>query len=176
MTNLQWNKLPQSVNLLKRGGALFGRIPFEQFLLPAHSSTSIPFTTQADPSLFFIPHRRTLYIIVTYPAPYCDFSLKNTEHYCGRPWMKCFAWTSFLHHRGAAKPGALKFRCTYMDHITLYHPVVMLASCFYHVSPCIAIVSPCITLVWCLQHLYHHFIITIVSLWLICAGQPSLEQ
>ena len=71
--------------------------------------------------------------------------------------MKCFAWTSFLHHREAAKPGAVKFRRTYMDHITLYHPGVMLASCFYHASPCIAIVSPCIMLLSCFT-LYRHCI------------------
>ena len=92
--------------------------------------------------------------------------------------MKCFAWTSFLHHRGAAKPGAVKFRRTYMDHITLYHPGVMLAtplsSFYYHY--CITLVDmrgaakpgtvksrrtwitlyhPVVMLASCLYNLYH---------------------
>ena len=65
---------------LKGGWALFGRIPFERFLLPTHSSTSIPCATQADPATFFILHRRTQYIIVTDPAIFCDSSLKNTVY------------------------------------------------------------------------------------------------
>ena len=152
MTNLQWKKLPQGVDLLKGGGRYLAEFHLNDFFFRHTLALAYPVLLKRTLQRFFILHRRTLYIIVTYPALYCDSSLKNTEHYCGRPWMKCFAWTSFLHHRGAAKPGAVKFRRTYMDHITLYHPGVMLA-------------TP-------LSSFYYHYCITLV----ICAGQPSLEQ